>query len=77
MISNGRVGERRRTKVNKELEGQLVPAATLHDMAPHSLESGLILIEQQFGVKITAHHLWHIYRRNKVRFVKAQYSYCC
>ena len=76
VISNGRVGERRRTKVSKELEAQLVAAATLHDMAPHSLESRVILIEQQFGVKITAHHLWHIYRRNKVRFVKPQYSYC-
>ena len=25
--------------------------------------------------KISAHHLWDVYRRNKVRFVKPQYSY--
>ena len=75
VISNGKLGVCRRRKVTVELEQQLINPKMLTEMAPHSLESRVLLIEQRFGVKISAHHLWEVYRRNKVRFVKPQYSY--
>ena len=70
VISNGKLGVCRRRKVTVELEQQLINPKMLTEMAPHSFESRVLLIEQRFGVKISAHHLWEVYRRNKVRFVK-------
>lgn len=69
-ITDGKVGHGHPHKLTPELEKQLINPKTLTEMAHHSLRSRVLLIEQRFGVKLSARYLCDIYHRNKVRFVK-------
>jgi len=44
-------------------------------MAPYSLRSRVLLVQQKFGVKISRWLLHDLYWRHGIRFLKPQYSY--
>lgn len=70
----GKVGVSSRWKVMLDLEQKLINPRTLFEMALYSMLPRVILIEQQLGVKISAHHESEVYRRNKMRLMKLQFS---
>jgi hypothetical protein len=72
-INNGRNNPR--AKIGDDLRRQLLDRDLLQQSSGYNLQQRCILLEQDFGLKITMKGLQKFYRRNNVRYLAVGYIY--
>jgi transposase len=63
-------------KKTQDIEEHLINPKTLIEWAHLSLHARVIMIEKQFGVKISYQTLADLYKKHKIGFISPQYAYC-